>query len=213
MRMSGVLDNLIPKIRQAVLAATILHPDRWWYQNDLAQHLHVSPSSLQRELASLTAAGILHSRRDGNRVYYQPDPACPILPELRGLLTKTVGLIDVLQETLQPFEDKIDFAFIYGSLARSEETSASDVDLMLIGSLRLAELAPELRELEKRLQRPVNPTLFTWHEFERKVKEQNHFVTTVLKAEKMFLKGNEHELGAAFGRPESQNAHDQLAGN
>jgi len=68
-----------------------MHPDRWWYVSDLARHLGVTPSSLQRELASLAGAGILVRRRDGNRSYFQPHQHCPFLPELSGLIRKLVN--------------------------------------------------------------------------------------------------------------------------
>lgn len=212
MRKPSLLDSLFPKTRQSVLVATILHPERWWYMSDLAHYLHVTPSSLQRELASLVEAGILKNRREGNRVYYQPDPQCPILPELRGLLVKTSGIADVIREMLQPFWTRINFAFIYGSLARNEETSVSDVDLMIIGDLRLLELAPALRETERRLLRPINPTLFNPREFARQVEEGNHFVTTVLHAAKIHLKGSEDELVTAFGRQKGREPHDGIGG-
>lgn len=211
MRKSAALDALLPRTRQAILAATVLHPDRWWYLSDLAQHLRVTPSSLQRELAGLVAAGILHRRRDGNRTYYQPDPACPFLGELQGLLAKTVGLADVLKEALEPFAPSIAFAFVYGSIARSEEASASDVDLMIIGTVRLAELSSALREAEKRLGRPVNPTLFTWEEFSKRLADGQHFLSTVMKAEKIFLQGSEHELAAACNRQKSEATYHELA--
>jgi uncharacterized protein len=194
MRKPSALDALFPKVRQEVLAATVLNPQRWWYQNDLARHLCVTPSSLQRELSSLVAAGILRSRRDGNRIYYQPDMTCPFLPELQGIFAKTIGLADVLKAALQPFDEGIELAFVYGSIARSEETSMSDVDLMLIGDVRLAELAIALRAIEQRLQRAVNPTLYTRDEFLKKVAEGNNFLRTVLCAEKLFLKGSEDEF-------------------
>ena len=91
MRKSRALDALFPRIRQALLAATVLHPDRWWYLSDLAKHLDVRPSSLQRELAALVDAGILRRRRDGNRVYFQRNPDCPFLRELQGLLVRRLG--------------------------------------------------------------------------------------------------------------------------
>src|SRR5436190_13240528 len=159
MRKSSALDALLPQTRQRILAATVLNPDRWWYLSDLAHHLLVRPSSLQRELTALVDAGILRRRRDGNRVYYQPDPACPFLRELQGLLIKTAGLADVLKEALQPFSDLIDFAFIYGSVARNQEVSESDIDLMIIGPVRLVELSSALREAERRIQRVINPAL------------------------------------------------------
>lgn len=212
MRKHNILDHLLPKVRQSVLAATILHPDRWWYMSDLAKHLDVMPSSLQRELASLVEAGILKKRQDGNRVYYQPDPQCPILPELRGLLVKTSGIADVLKEMLQPVWERTSFAFIYGSIARNEEMSASDVDLMLIGDVRLVEFAPALRVAEKQLGRAINPTLFSWQEFACKSEEGNHFVTTVMNALKIYLKGSEHELVTALSRQKSENTRHQFSG-
>jgi len=200
MRKIAALDALFPKIRQHLLAATLLNPERWWYLSDLAQFLSVTPSSLQRELSALTEVGILERRRDGNRVYYRPDPSCPFLSDLQGLLAKTIGLADILKEALEPVADALEFAFIYGSLARNEEISESDVDLMLIGSLRLSDLSAALREAERRLRRPINPTLFTLEEFREKWQSGNHFLRTVMQAEKIFLLGDAHELAATVER-------------
>lgn len=210
MRKSSALDALFPRTRQAILAATLLHPERWWYLSDLANYMQVSPSSLQRELASLVAAGILRFRRDGNRAYYQSEPTCPFLPELQGLLAKTVGIADVLKETLSSFESKVEIAFVYGSVAREEERSASDIDLMILGIVGLRELTPALREAEQRLQRQVNPSLYTKEEFARKVEEGNHFLHTVLNASKIFLKGSEHELEAISRGAEGKDAYHEF---
>ena len=125
MRTTRAIDALFPRTRQGVLAATLLRPDRWWYLSDLARHLRVPPSSLQRELAALTAAGILRRRRDGNRVYFQPNPECPLFAELQGMLLKTAGLVDVLREALRPLSASIDWAFVYGSIANSQERASS----------------------------------------------------------------------------------------
>ena len=197
MRNKRPLDSLFPRTRQAILAATLLHPDRWWYLSDLAKHLGVRPSSLQRELAALTSAEILHQRRDGNRVYFQANPDCPFLPELQGLLVKTAGLVDVLRETLAPFVKHIDWAFIYGSVARAEELAASDVDLMIIGTVGLADLSPALRRAAKRLSRAVNPTLYTREEFGTKLRAKDHFLTAVLDGARLLILGNRDELAAA----------------
>jgi len=71
MRNKRALDSLFPQTRQAILTATLLQPDRWWYLSDLAKYLRVPPSSLQRELAALVSANILRRRRDGNRGFCQ----------------------------------------------------------------------------------------------------------------------------------------------
>jgi len=198
MRKSKALDALFPRTRQVILAATLLHPERWWYLSDLARHLGVRPSSLQRELATLVKAGILRQRRDGNRMYFQPNPDCPFLAELQGLMLKTVGLVDVLREVLEPFANRIDWAFVYGSIARSEELASSDVDLMIIGRAGLADITPALRQAERHLNRPVNPTLYSREEFATKLAAGHAFLHAVLDGTKLFILGDPHELAATF---------------
>ena len=209
MRKKQALDALFPRIRQALLAATLLHPERWWYLSDLAKHLDVRPSSLQRELAALVDAGILNRRQDGNRVYFQPNPDCPFLPELQSLLVKTVGVVDVLREALKSFTKRIDSAFVYGSMARATEMASSDVDLMIIGHVGLADLTPALRRAEARLGRPVNPTLYTREEFATKLQAGHHFLKAVLDGEKLFILGDHHDLAAAPHHPPGAGTHDQ----
>ena len=197
---------MFPATRQAVLAATLMHPDRWWYLSDLAKHLGLSPSTLQRELAGLVEAGILRRRRDGNRVYFQANPDCPVLPELRRLMVKTVGLADVLREALQPLAAGIRVAMIYGSVARAEEQSGSDVDLLVVGDVGLSDLAPALKEAEKRLQRPINPMVYSAEEFARKARSGHHLITNVVKGEMIFLLGGRHELESLARGPAASHA-------
>ena len=199
MRKNRALDSLFPRTRQAILGATLIQPDRWWYLTDLAKHLGLRPSSIQRELRALVGAGILRRRRDGNRVYFQPDPECPFLAELQGLLAKTAGLADVLREALGPFAKRIEWAFVFGSIARSDEDSRSDIDLMVVGDIGLSDLAPVLRPVEARLGRPMNPVVLRRAELLKKLRQRNHFVRKVLAGEKLFVLGSEDELEAAAG--------------
>ena len=199
MRKSLLIDALFPKIRQGVLAATMMHPERWWYLSDLARQLQVTPSSLQRELHSLVQAGILERRREGRQVYYRPDSNCPILAELQGLMVKTSGLADVLQQILQPFTRLVDCAFIFGSVARSEELGDSDIDLMIIGRLGLSDLVPALNQAEQRLGRPINPVLYTPDELARKRQEGHPFLQRVLEDDKLFVIGTQYDLATVAG--------------
>lgn len=204
MRANPAIQALFPAVRRAVLATLLVHPEREWYFRDLAKHIGVQPSSLTRELRNLTHAGILSRRHDGNRVYYQANRACPFLPELRGFLLKTAGLVDVLRELLLPLQDRIACAFVYGSIARAEELSESDIDLMIIGGAGRFDLAKPLRAAEERLGRPMSLTLYKPGEFAIKAKD-SHFVQAVLDKDKLFVIGNQHDLDATrntrAGRP------------
>ena len=190
------LDSLFPGVRQGVLAATLTRPQKWWYLSELAEFLHTRPSSLQRELSSLEQSGILQQRKDGRRTYFKAETRSPIFRELRSIFEKTVGLIPTLRAALRPFENKIRCAFVYGSIARREEGATSDVDLMVIGNVGLADLAPILGKVEKRLGREVNVTDYSVDEFRKKIAEGNHFLTTVLKGSLQFVKGEQRDLDA-----------------
>jgi predicted nucleotidyltransferase len=198
MRKSPSIDALFPAVRQEVLAATLMHPGRWWYLSDLAAHLERTPSSLQREIAQLAEAGILETRQEANRTYYRPNADCPLLPELTGLVAKTVGVADVLRRALSPVAKEIDWAIVYGSLARGEEVAESDVDLLVIGDVKLAELARPLKTAEKQLGRPVNPSVFPRREFAAKLRSRQHFLRTVVAGDKLFLLGEPREFAGAF---------------
>jgi DNA-binding transcriptional ArsR family regulator len=193
------LEALFPKTRREILAALLRDPSRDWYLSDLARHLKVPPSSLQRELAALVEVGILERREDGNRAYYRPDRECPIFGELRGLFQKTAGMVEVVRESLEPLRDRIAVAFIYGSIARDEDHAGSDVDLMLIGDLGLMDLVPALRSAESILMRPVNATVYGTEEAAEKVATGHHFLQAVLGEPRLFVMGGEDELETALG--------------
>ena len=100
---------------------------------------------------------------------------------------------------LKPLARRIQWAFIYGSIARSAEHAASDADLMIIGQAGLAEVSSPLRKAERRLDRSVNPTTYTVDEFAARVKSNHHFVTAVMRSKKLFILGDSREFGRAFG--------------
>ena len=194
------LDSLFPSVRQGVLAATLGQPEKWWYLSELANFLHTRPSSLQRELGSLEQSGILQQRKDGRRTYFKAETRSPIFRELRSIFEKTVGLVPSLRVALAPFADKIACAFVYGSVARREEHATSDVDLMVVGTVGLGDLAPSLRKTEKRLGRDVNVTNYSVGEFRKKVAQGDHFLKTVLKGSLQFVKGEQRDLDAVAGK-------------
>ena len=197
--MSSPLDSLLPGTRQRVLAATLMHPDRWWFVRDMARHLGVAPSNAHRELKALSLAGILQRREEGTQVYFRANQACPVYPELRGLVRKTVGLLSVLEEALGSLSARILVAFVHGSFARGDETAESDVDLLVIGDVSLGEVSRVLSRVEAELLREVNPTVFSQAEFRRRIAKGDHFLTSVLGEEKLFVLGTADELEGAVG--------------
>lgn len=194
------LDALFPKTRQGILAAMFVRPDKSWYASELARRMGVSSSNLQRELQDLTEAGILEACRQGRMAYSQPNTNSPLYPDLRGLLLKTAGLVDVLAEALKPLGDQIRLAFVYGSMPSGEERSDSNIDLMIVGSASPTALALPLRRTRETLGREVNPTLYSAAEFIRKRKGKDHFLAQIMAKPRLLVVGTEHDLGKATGR-------------
>jgi predicted nucleotidyltransferase len=183
-------------------------PTREWYLSELARHLKVKPSSLQRELANLVEAGIFCKRADGNRTYYAAETESPIFNDLRGLFLRTAGLRDVLAASLESHSDRIDVAFVYGSIARQDEHAGSDVDLMVIGRVGLADIALALKDAERVLLRPVNPSVYTRAEVAKRLAIGHHFLTSVMNGEKLFILGSKDDLAAAINRKRGSDARD-----
>ena len=191
---NSTIDYILPKTRQKILSLMLLNPDKWWYMTEIANSLNLSISSLQRELFSLVKADILQSRKDGNRIYYKSQRLNPIFEELQSIMIKTVAIVDVIKKRLNKFKKNIHVMFIYGSIARSEEKADSDIDLMIIGDMKLANMISSLRVLEKELSRPLNPTIFTKIKFKKMYKIQDGFISTVMADKKIFVIGNKDEL-------------------
>lgn len=196
MRKSLILDALFPSVRQQILAATLLKPERWWYLTELASQLGTTPSSLQRELGALTRSGLLEHRQDGRRTYYRANTGSPVFHELHELFGKTAGIIPSLRAEFIRFGNKVTWAFVYGSIAREQEQPHSDVDLMVVGSISTADLVPMLKRLEQSFQREINVTRYSVKEFNQKNRNKDRFLLSVLNEKPVMIKGTQDELEA-----------------
>lgn len=165
---------------------------RDYHLRELARQSGLALRTVQQELAGLAKAGLVTARRDGNRVYYQANRDNPVYGELRGIVLKTAGLVGVLQGALRA--PGIELAFVFGSLASGKAQAESDVDLMVIGTVGLREVAQLISGLAERLGREINPHVLTKAEFARRKRAAEHFISSVLAAPRLFVIGSEDEL-------------------
>jgi predicted nucleotidyltransferase len=128
-------------------------------------------------------------------VFFQANENAPVFPELHGLVLKTVGLVEALQETLSPAASEIQVAFVYGSIAAAREQPDSDVDLMVIGTVDRMRLSRPLQQAGLKFGRVVNLSLYTPAEF--KGKRKQHFLSAVLDKPKLFVIGTQRDLDGA----------------
>jgi predicted nucleotidyltransferase len=189
-----MIKSLFPKTKRKILSLMLLHPDDRFYLRDISRKINVSQGTLHRDLKPLVWDGILLSESRVNQSYYSVNKNCPIYNELRGIIIKTFGVVNILEKSIELYRDKINFAFIYGSLAKGDDTGNSDIDLFVVGDIDYSGLSDSILSRENELGRPVNMFLLTPHDLKMKIEEENHFVTNVLKSEKIFLRGSEDDI-------------------
>ena len=183
---------LLPEYRRRVLGLLLLHPDEQLHGREIARRTGLPAGTITRELAKLASAGLLQREKRGNQQLYRADKSCPVFTEMASILRKTSGVADVLASALEPVAEKIDAAFIYGSVAQGKETARSDIDLMLIGGLDFDEAVRLLWPLQAELGREINPQVLKPQEFAARAEDA--FMRNVLSKPKIFVIGAEDEL-------------------
>lgn len=194
---TGLAGALFTTTQQRVLANLFGHPGRSFYATELIGLTGGGSGAVQRELTRLAQSGLVTVTNIGNQKHYQANPKSPIFSELCGIVRKTIGLVEPLRSALEPLQDRIQMAFIYGSVAKKEDTAASDIDLMVISDhLTYGEIFAALEQAKGHINRPINPTVYSWKEFEMRINKDNAFVQRVIAQDKVWVIGTENDLAA-----------------
>jgi predicted nucleotidyltransferase len=189
---TSVADALFSKVRQRVLAVLFGAPDRSFYTNEVIGLAQSGAGAVQRELSDLAAAGLLSVRKQGNQKHFQANTASPVFAELRSLVLKTSGLADVLRAALLPLAPQITVAFVFGSMAKQQDTAASDVDLLVVSdTLGYGDVFGALEAASQALGRTINPALYSAADFQARQLGDNAFINRVMQQPKIWLIGQE----------------------
>jgi len=164
------------------------------HTREIQRRTQSSLGAVQQELQKLRRLGLADARTDGNRVAYTANKSHPLYPEIHRLVLKTTGLADLLRTALA--HPKIEWAFVFGSIARGEETAESDVDLLVIGDLGLRGVTRLLSGVADQLGREINPHVLQRREFLTRKGEKEAFLVRVLAAPKLFIVGDPHDFEA-----------------
>jgi predicted nucleotidyltransferase len=188
------IDLMFGAYRRKVLAVLLLRPDQDFHVRELERLTGVPAGSLHRELKALSAAGLLTRAQRGNQVRYQANRSAPIYDELAAIFRKTSGLVDVLRESLQGLADRIDVAFVFGSMASGKPRAGSDVDILVIGTVSLLDVVKALGQAQERLGREVNPVVMSRKKFLDAKQSDERFVQRLLREPKLFVIGDAGSL-------------------
>lgn len=186
---------LFKEYRRRVLGLLLLQPDNAYHVREIARLTGTLAGTLHKELSKLAEAGLLVKEPQGKQVYYRANTDCPIYEELASIMRKTSGVADVLAELLRPLAEGIDAAFVFGSVASGRATAESDIDVLVIGETKFADVVKALYPAQETLGREINPKVYSQAEWQQARQEQNSFIKDVMKNPKLFVIGTKDDVG------------------
>lgn len=190
--MSLLAEILSSKVRAEIFRILWASTPVECHLRDLERKAGMTVGSIQQEVKTLFGLGLLEKRIDGNRAYFKANKEHPLYEDIWQLVLKTVGIVDVFNVALA--HEKIQWAFVFGSIANGTAKAQSDIDLFVIGDIGLRELSKNLKSPTQVLGREINSHILTSSEWGRRLAEKEHFVYTVALGKKLMIIGDEHEL-------------------
>ena len=188
---------LSSRVRAEIFRLLFSGSEQELHIREIQRRSGLNDSTIRQELRKLADLGLVSGRRDSNRIYYSANKNNPLYPDIQNLVIKTSGLADVFKNALQ--DERIEISFIFGSIPKGEMNTGSDVDLIVIGDIGLRRLSSLLSGIPEKTGREVNPYVLSRVEFQKRLKNKEHFLTSVLQSPKIFIIGSENDL-SAMGR-------------
>ena len=198
--------SLRSELRRKVLTFFYVNRSARVYVRQLALALHVDSTNLSRELARLEQEGFLRSEVEGRQLYYRVNSLYPYLKPVLAMLRGTVGIVPTLKKALQAIRG-VESAWLFGSIAKDEADSASDIDLMIVGMPDQAQLASEIGKAEKALRREINYTVLTSRELKRRLAAGDAFIADVWNGKRIGLAGKNGNETATHRSEASEAVH------
>lgn len=191
--MSPLSEILSSKVRAEIFRILFGLGEEELYMRELERRSGFTIGTIQTELKKLLSIDLVKKRKDGNRSYFSANRTHPLYQDIRSMVLKTTGLVDILKSALQDQTD-IQIAFVFGSIARNEAKADSDVDLFIIGDTGLRNVSVLLSGASEMIGREINPHVVSKEEFTQRKHANEHFINRIFEESKLFIIGNEDDL-------------------
>lgn len=173
-------------------------PERSYYLRELARITGKQPGVFQKDINALVEKNILISEKVANSRFFKLNKEYALYSELKSIFFKTIGAQGQLKNALNRIKN-IKISFIFGSFAKKNEDSFSDIDLMIIGNPDENLLIEKTSKIEKNITREINYRIFSPFDIKRGLKAGEVFLEEVFGGKKIFLIGNQDELEKIIG--------------
>ncbi|MFO7558723.1 MAG: winged helix-turn-helix domain-containing protein [Desulfobacterales bacterium] len=161
--MNGLLSGLISsKTRIKLLVRLFLNPKTSSYLRELSKEFNLSTNAVREELNQLTKTDLLTVQKNGRQVYYSANQKHPLFPELRSMISKVVGIDQVIDGIVNRL-GKLERAYLMGDYAEGKDTGI--IDLLLVGEIDPYHLNDLSRKTERYIKRKIRPLVLSGKEY------------------------------------------------
>ncbi|OGH06435.1 MAG: hypothetical protein A2W22_06550 [Candidatus Levybacteria bacterium RBG_16_35_11] len=186
-------DLITSKARVKLLNVFLTNPFEMFHVRELVRKTSDEINAVRRELQFLEKKGILTREPRANRVYYSLSKNYPFYFDLLRLGSKTIGLgFEIIKNKVKL--GRIKFAMFSGKFARKLKEGPEEIDLLVVGTVVLPELALLVREEEKKISSEINYTVMTEDEFAFRKKKRDPFILSILSGSRIMLIGDEESM-------------------
>src|SRR5260221_233923 len=191
--MDQLQDFMISRVRVQILELLFTQPNEMFFVREITRQTHEEINAVRRELERMLASGLVKSEERGNRLYYYLNKNYLYFPELLRMVAKSTGLGQKLFK-LRKKLGTVKFIMFSGKLVQTDISHISEVDVLVVGDIVLAELEAIMKEEERRLGREISYTVLGEDEFEFRKQRRDPFLMEVLYGTRIMIVGNEEEL-------------------
>jgi hypothetical protein len=151
------------KTRIKLLIRFFFNPKTSSYLRELAKEFGVSTNAVREELNQLTKTNLLKSEKNGRNVYYMANQDHPLFPELRSMVSKVIGLDQVIEGIVNRL-GHLEQAYLIGDYAEGKDTGI--IDLLLVGDINQHHLTDLSIKTERYIRRKIRALVLTKQEFD-----------------------------------------------
>jgi DNA-binding transcriptional ArsR family regulator len=183
----------ISEVRIKILDLLLKKPDEDLHVRAIVRKVGAEINAVRRELENLTKIHLLSKRQSSNRLYYSVNTSHLFYPELLALLSKEKGLgADIIKYEKELGD--VEFAIISKPFLRGKPSTQLDVDLFLVGDIKMGVLSQIIGDFEKSHRREINYSVMSSEEFKFRKRKSDQFIIKILVQSKTMLIGDEDKF-------------------
>ncbi|MBW7955676.1 hypothetical protein H3C66_02990 [Patescibacteria group bacterium] len=191
--MDSLQDFMISRVRVRIMELFFNQPSEMFFVREITRQTREEINAVRRELERMLSAGILKSEERGNRLYYYLNRNYSFFPELLRMVKKSTGLGEKLIKHRKKL-GTVKFIMFSGKFVQVDDSKQTEVDILVVGDIVMAELAALMGEEEEKIGREISYTVLPEDEFEFRKQRRDPFLMEVLYGTRVMVIGNEEEL-------------------